>query len=98
MNRGCSIIEQVFDRSEICRVIDQLGDLAGYRTRAGARHLMSLPAVRALATDIRLLGIAREWVGETALPFRATLFDKSPDSNWLIVWHQDTGLAPGVPP
>ena len=23
---------------------------------------------------------------------RATLFDKSPDSNWLVVWHQDTAL------
>jgi ectoine hydroxylase-related dioxygenase (phytanoyl-CoA dioxygenase family) len=26
------------------------------------------------------------------LPFRATLFDKSPDANWLVVWHQDTAL------
>src|SRR5262249_2437249 len=31
-------------------------------------------------------------LGENALPFRATLFDKSPDSNWLITWHQDTAL------
>src|SRR5262249_34596359 len=30
--------------------------------------------------------------GDDALPFRATLFDKSPDSNWLITWHQDTAL------
>ena len=27
-----------------------------------------------------------------ALPFRATPFDKSPKSNWLVVWHQDTAL------
>ena len=53
---------------------------------------MSLPAVRDLSADARLLSIARDWVGETALPFRATLFDKSPDRNWLIVWHQDTAL------
>jgi len=26
------------------------------------------------------------------MAFRATLFDKSPGSNWLIVWHQDTAL------
>jgi hypothetical protein len=26
------------------------------------------------------------------VPFRATLFDKSPTSNWLVVWHQDTAL------
>jgi hypothetical protein len=23
---------------------------------------------------------------------RATLFDKSPTANWLVVWHQDTAL------
>ena len=27
-----------------------------------------------------------------AFPFRATLFDKSENSNWLVVWHQDTAL------
>ena len=26
------------------------------------------------------------------MAFRATLFDKSPDANWLIAWHQDTAL------
>ena len=26
------------------------------------------------------------------MPFRATLFDKSPQANWLVVWHQDTAL------
>ena len=26
------------------------------------------------------------------MPFRATLFDKSPVSNWLVIWHQDTAL------
>ena len=36
--------------------------------------------------------IATEFVGPGAVPFRATLFDKSPSANWLVVWHQDTAL------
>jgi len=36
--------------------------------------------------------MAQEILGRAALPFRATLFDKSPTSNWLVVWHQDTAL------
>lgn len=36
--------------------------------------------------------IAQEVLGEEAFPFRATLFDKSPTANWLVVWHQDTAL------
>jgi ectoine hydroxylase-related dioxygenase (phytanoyl-CoA dioxygenase family) len=56
------------------------------------RHAMKLPSVAALARDLRLLNIARETLGAEAFPFRATLFDKSPTSNWLVVWHQDTAL------
>ena len=36
--------------------------------------------------------LARSVLGPEAFPFRATLFDKSPKSNWLVVWHQDTAL------
>ena len=39
-----------------------------------------------------MLDIARQVVGAAAVPFRATLFDKSPAANWLVVWHQDTAL------
>jgi ectoine hydroxylase-related dioxygenase (phytanoyl-CoA dioxygenase family) len=36
--------------------------------------------------------LAQESLGKSALPFRATLFDKSPSSNWLVIWHQDAAL------
>jgi ectoine hydroxylase-related dioxygenase (phytanoyl-CoA dioxygenase family) len=53
---------------------------------------MSNPAVARVASDERLLGIARRFVGETAVPFRATLFEKTGQANWLIAWHQDLAL------
>jgi ectoine hydroxylase-related dioxygenase (phytanoyl-CoA dioxygenase family) len=62
------------------------------RTRAGARHLMRCGPAAAIAGDPRLLAIARRIVGTGAVPFRATLFDKSPHRNWLVAWHQDTAL------
>jgi hypothetical protein len=75
---------------------DQLGDEIApdpaRKTRAGTRHLMSHPAVAVLAAETPLLQVARQWVGPGAVPYRATLFDKSPDRNWLVVWHQDTAL------
>ena len=36
--------------------------------------------------------LARSVLGRAAFPFRATLFEKSSKSNWLVVWHQDTAL------
>jgi len=53
---------------------------------------MSHPVVRELANREPLLGLAREWVGPGAVPYRATLFEKSGARNWLVVWHQDTTL------
>jgi ectoine hydroxylase-related dioxygenase (phytanoyl-CoA dioxygenase family) len=62
------------------------------RSRAGARHILAVPAVAALARDPRLTELAAAVLGCEPLPFGATLFDKSPDANWLVVWHQDTAL------
>ena len=62
------------------------------RTRAGIRHLMSNSAVSALANQPGPVDLATEWLGGRAIPFRATLFEKSWSSNWLIPWHQDTAI------
>ena len=77
---------------EIARLVDELNNPALHRSRAGIRHVMHIPACAAIASDPSLLEIAAEIVGAAASPYRATLFDKSPDSNWLVAWHQDTAL------
>src|SRR6187402_1711835 len=95
MNRpsaGFSIHEGVFDRARMLEVVEALNRAALTRTRAGARHVLTLPAVRTLASEPAMLRIAAEYVGVDAFPFRATLFDKSITSNWLVTWHQDTAL------
>ena len=91
-DQGYSVREDVFDRSEMVRVAERLAADAPQRTRAGARHLLTLPVVRDLSFDRRMLDLARLFIGATATPFRATLFDKSALANWLVVWHQDTAL------
>jgi len=60
--------------------------------RAGIRHLMQDESVRTIASDDRLLAIAKRFLGSVAVPYRATLFEKSGRANWLVVWHQDTAL------
>jgi len=88
---GFQIIPGLLTATEVDDLDGALGSVTA-RSRAGARHLMAHPAIAALATDHRLLGLARDALGAEAQPFRATLFDKSPRSNWLVVWHQDTAL------
>src|SRR6476620_3048929 len=89
---GYCIYEQVFEHSEMAHAVAELAAAAMDRTKAGARHVLSVPIVRQLADDQRLMSIARQFVGPAAVPFRATLFDKSRTANWLVVWHQDTAL------
>jgi ectoine hydroxylase-related dioxygenase (phytanoyl-CoA dioxygenase family) len=88
---GYGVIEQVFSRAELAPVIAALDGHLVTRSRAGARHVLALPEIRALAGETRLIDLASRFVGP-AQPFRATLFDKSASANWLVVWHQDTAL------
>jgi ectoine hydroxylase-related dioxygenase (phytanoyl-CoA dioxygenase family) len=90
--QGFAILPEVLLPHEAQSLIDELDRSTLRRTKAGIRHALKYPAVAALASDPRLIHIAREILGEEALPFHATLFDKSPQSNWLVVWHQDTAL------
>src|SRR5688572_8834683 len=89
---GYSINEHVFERLEMADTLDGLAHAPLVRTKAGARRVLLVPVVRRLAADRRLVDIAEAFLGGTAVAFRATLFDKSPASNWLVTWHQDTAL------
>jgi|SRR5580692_4858141 ectoine hydroxylase-related dioxygenase (phytanoyl-CoA dioxygenase family) len=89
---GFSIIQNALSDSDISEFLITLNAAALPRSRAGIRHALRHPAVEKLANCTKLLNISRSVLGDTAVAFRATLFDKSPESNWLVVWHQDTAL------
>jgi ectoine hydroxylase-related dioxygenase (phytanoyl-CoA dioxygenase family) len=90
--RGFAVIPGIFPREEIDRLIEALAREPIHRTKAGIRHALCHPSVAQFAQDLRLLEIAEGIMGNKAFPFRATVFDKSPASNWLVAWHQDTAL------
>ena len=50
------------------------------------------PGCGAVRDGSAAIGAGRRDTRDYRLPFRATLFDKSPETNWLIPWHQDTAL------
>ncbi len=91
-NLGYGIVPGCLSKQECEEIVKALSADAASRYRAGARHLMKNPAVSALANGNRLTELAEAWLGRSAVPFRATLFEKSGTANWLIPWHQDTAL------
>jgi ectoine hydroxylase-related dioxygenase (phytanoyl-CoA dioxygenase family) len=89
---GFGIFPAVLDQHDLAAAAAAFQEDGLERSRAGARHLMRHPTVQQVALDPRLIALACRFLGPSAIPFRATLFDKSPDRNWLVVWHQDTAL------
>jgi ectoine hydroxylase-related dioxygenase (phytanoyl-CoA dioxygenase family) len=90
--RGFALLSGVFSPLEMQKLIGDLVRSDLKRSKAGVRHALKHASVADLAADPRLLNVAQEILGPGAVPFRATLFDKSPRANWLVVWHQDTAL------
>ncbi len=89
---GFAILPALFSPEHLDQLLHEIDDAAPRRSRAGIRHALRLSPVAALAREPQMIDLAREVLGSEAFPFRATLFDKSPSANWLVVWHQDTAL------
>jgi ectoine hydroxylase-related dioxygenase (phytanoyl-CoA dioxygenase family) len=89
---GFAILPRVLGNKEIERLLERISATAPRRSRAGIRHALRLSPVADLAQQPSVIECARAVLGPSAFPYRATLFDKSPKSNWLVVWHQDTAL------
>ena len=89
---GYGIVRDIVNKSEANNLLEKLAGAELPRSRAGIRHLMATPGVSTVAHAENVFASVKAILGERAIPFRATLFDKSPESNWLVMWHQDTAL------
>jgi ectoine hydroxylase-related dioxygenase (phytanoyl-CoA dioxygenase family) len=89
---GFAITTAIFSNEQLDDLTREIDHAEPRRSRAGIRHALGLNPVARLARHPHLSKLACDVLGESAFPFRATLFDKSPESNWLVVWHQDTAL------
>jgi len=90
--QGYAILPHVLSRDIINKISDEIQQSASHRSRAGVRHAMYLAPVKEVISSPELMTLACDVLGPQVFPFRAPVFDKSPDANWLVVWHQDTAL------
>lgn len=87
--RGFAIARGVTDAEARQDLIAELGPVSG----AGRRGLLAHPVVARLANSDCILDLVRPLLPTAPIPVRAIFFDKSPDANWLVSWHQDVTLA-----
>lgn len=76
--------------------------IANGSAEAGTRGMLACPAVQAYAHEAEKLAhffLAKHTkndganLGPTTKAVRAIFFDKSPEKNWYVTWHQDLTIA-----
>jgi ectoine hydroxylase-related dioxygenase (phytanoyl-CoA dioxygenase family) len=97
---GYAIVPDLIGRAEVERLLqalDAAGGAEGARRRESVyaiRNLLdAVPEVRALAESPAVRALVEPVLGTSAFPVRGILFDKTPDANWKVAWHQDLAIA-----
>lgn len=93
----CEAIVSATEVEELLAGITRLNQRAGVRKRIGVFAVRNLleecPAVRELAHSPAIRRLIETVLGAECYPVRGILFDKVPDANWKVPWHQDVTIA-----
>jgi ectoine hydroxylase-related dioxygenase (phytanoyl-CoA dioxygenase family) len=97
---GFAIVEGVLSRAMVEHLLtslENIGDTGSVRKRGGifaVRNLLDVsPEARELAHSEAIRALVEPVLGHRFFPVRGILFDKIPDANWKVPWHQDVTIA-----
>ena len=97
---GFAVVEGVADDAVVDALLPALADVdhEGAVARRGSVHavrnlLEAVPRVRELAAMPSVRALVEPVLGPACFVARAILFDKTPDANWKVAWHQDLTIA-----
>jgi ectoine hydroxylase-related dioxygenase (phytanoyl-CoA dioxygenase family) len=88
---GWATTGPVVAAEELERVVQGLE--APSARRGGVRDILAWPVVQELARSAPIRSVAEAILGPDCFAVRAILFDKTPQSNWKVIWHQDLTIA-----
>ncbi len=90
---GFFIEESILSSTEVERLVKWADQFVGSRQTAGVRNLLDEEVIRALVRHPAIREIVAALWGEDAFAVRAILFDKNPEKNWIVPYHQDVSIA-----
>jgi ectoine hydroxylase-related dioxygenase (phytanoyl-CoA dioxygenase family) len=92
--RGFTTIDAYLDSDSIDLLIADITALDLTSGRAGIRNILELvPSVNKLAHSQEIRSLVEPILGDTARVVRGIFFDKQPNANWKVPWHQDLSIA-----
>lgn len=93
--KGYVVLHDVVGASDLHTLrteADQL--LVDSSERGGVRNVLSKSRLfMDIASSPALTSIAEEVLGPEARPTKLTVFDKTPEANWNVPWHQDLTIT-----
>ncbi len=91
---GFELIDGLLAADEVTALLAELTKLQLEPLRGGIRRIEQfVPQVAALARSQKLLSVASSHLPDQPELVRAIYFDKSPENNWYVTWHQDQTVA-----
>lgn len=86
---GYLLVPQAVAAPELMSLADAIGACSG----PGRRGLAMIPEVSGWSLSASLREILRPYFNATPRLVRALFFNKSPEANWYVTWHQDLTIA-----
>ena len=98
---GFLIVRNTLDEETVSVLINALSNLKALKLISrkdervyGVRDLLNLSStIREFSQSRTVREIAENFLGKDAKVVRAIYFDKTPDANWKVPWHQDLTIA-----
>lgn len=96
---GFQILKNSISEETISSLIEDLSKIklsekSNRKNIYGVRNLLNLsPKVREFVESQQVREIVEKYLGKQAKIVRAIYFDKMPDANWKVPWHQDLTIS-----
>ena len=97
---GFAVLQGIVPENAVDALLPALADVnhEGAIARRGSIHavrnlLEAVPEVQTLARSEAIRSLVEPVLGPDCFVVRGILFDKTPDANWKVAWHQDLTIA-----
>jgi len=91
---GYCLLKHAIASDTIYRLLEELKPLQQSQSAYGVRNLLSkADFIKQFVNSGPIRNIIEPFIGKPAIPVRAIFFDKIPNANWNVAWHQDTTIA-----
>jgi ectoine hydroxylase-related dioxygenase (phytanoyl-CoA dioxygenase family) len=91
--KGFCLVQRVFMIEQIDRLLNAIERAGGAASHAIRNLFDAVPEIAELAVSPVLCELVRAVLGDAAFAVRALLFNKTPEANWKVPWHQDLSIA-----